>query len=813
MNNISFYKQKKAALKKYFSRMNEMQQEAVFTVKGPVLVLAGAGSGKTTVIVNRIANLIKFGNAYADETGDARTNDIEFLKDYAYGEYDDDPDAVLDVQDIIAVDTVKPWNILAITFTNKAAAELRERLCDMLGEDGQRINASTFHSACVRILRTEIECLGYGKGFTIYDSDDSKRLINSIMRDEMDISEKIFAVSMVQSEISSAKNNMISPEKMLADAGQDYRKKIIARAYKVYQERLKNANALDFDDILTLTVEIFEKYPETLKKYQERFRYIMVDEYQDTNYVQFRLVSLLAGEEQNLCVVGDDDQSIYKFRGADIRNILDFESQFSNAKVIRLEQQLDDENNESKLLGAKIIRLEQNYRSTQMILDAANSLIHHNMKRKEKTLWTDSNQGSKVYWYKAFDENDEARFIADTIRQIHDETGKYSNCAVLYRMNAQSNVLEKVLVSASIPCKVYGGISFYDHKEIRDIIAYLAFVNNPNDMLRFKRIINEPKRNIGDATVALIEDISRDLNISPFGVMKRCEEYTPLAKKTAALKNAAALFETLIEKSYELPLDEFFDYTLEKTGYLEYLKTLENADTKIENTEEFRSSIVQYMQSTPNPTLNGFLEDIVLYTEADRDDNSEDKVTLMTVHSAKGLEYENIFVVGMEEGIFPASRSLDSEENLEEERRLAYVAITRAKKKLYLTSAGQRMLFGQIQRNITSRFMREIGNELIEKHDNAARMKNKVSNNDNPVTAVHSSTLQQQLARNKMHAVTPAKTENTSYSAGERVQHNVFGDGTIISSKPMANDALLEIAFDKAGTKRIMANHAKLKKL
>ncbi|MDE6665671.1 MAG: UvrD-helicase domain-containing protein [Ruminococcus sp.] len=792
MNNISFYKQKKAALKKYFSRMNEMQQEAVFTVKGPVLVLAGAGSGKTTVIVNRIANLIKFGNAYADETGDARTNDIEFLKDYANGEYDDDPDAVLDVQDIIAVDTVKPWNILAITFTNKAAAELRERLCDMLGEDGHRINASTFHSACVRILRTEIECLGYGKGFTIYDSDDSKRLINSIIRDEMDISEKIFAVSMVQSEISSAKNNMISPEKLLAGAGQDYRKKIIARAYKVYQERLKSANALDFDDILTLTVEIFEKYPEILKKYQERFRYIMVDEYQDTNYVQFRLVSLLAGEEQNLCVVGDDDQSIYKFRGADIRNILDFESQFSNAKVIRL---------------------EQNYRSTQMILDAANSVISHNNRRKDKKLWTDGDKGAKVYWYKAFDENDEAEFIVSTISKAYSETGKYSDSAVLYRMNAQSNAVERMFVNAGIPYKIYGGVRFYDRKEIRDIIAYLAFVNNPNDMLRFKRIINEPKRNIGDATVALIEDISRDLNISPFGVMKRCEEYTPLAKKTAALKNAAALFETLIEKSYELPLDEFFDYTLEKTGYLEYLKTLENADTKIENTEEFRSSIVQYMQSTPNPTLNGFLEDIVLYTEADRDDNSEDKVTLMTVHSAKGLEYENIFVVGMEEGIFPASRSLDSEENLEEERRLAYVAITRAKKKLYLTSAGQRMLFGQIQRNITSRFMREIGNELIEKHDNAARMKNKVNNNDNPVTAVHSSTLQQQLARNKMHAVTPAKTENTSYSAGERVQHNVFGNGTIISSKPMANDALLEITFDNAGTKRIMANHAKLKKL
>ncbi|MDE7138346.1 MAG: UvrD-helicase domain-containing protein, partial [Ruminococcus sp.] len=581
MNNISFYKQKKAALKKYFSHMNEMQQEAVFTVNGPLLVLAGAGSGKTTVIVNRIANMIKFGNAYVDENGDARPNDIEFLKDYADGEYDDDPDAILDVQDIIAVDTVKPWNILAITFTNKAANELRERLSNILGEDGQRINASTFHSACVRILRTEIECLGYGKDFTIYDSDDSKRLINSIMRDEMDISEKLFAVGTVQSEISSAKNNMIAPDQMLADAGIDYRRKVIARVYNVYQERLKQANALDFDDILTLTVEIFEKYPEVLKKYQERFRYIMVDEYQDTNYVQFRLVSMLAGEEQNICVVGDDDQSIYRFRGADIGNILSFEQKFG---------------------GAKVIRLEQNYRSTQTILDAANSVISHNNSRKEKKLWTDGEKGSKVYWYKSFDENDEAKFVTDTIKKIKMLTGKYSDSAVLYRMNAQSNAVERMFVSAGIPYKIYGGVRFYDRKEVKDIIAYLAFVNNPNDMLRFKRIINEPKRNIGDATVALIEDISRDLNISPFGVMKRCEEYTPLAKKVNTLKSAAVLFESLIEKSYELPLDEFFDYVLEKTGYLEYLNTLENADTKIENTEELRSSIVQYMKSTPIPT-------------------------------------------------------------------------------------------------------------------------------------------------------------------------------------------------------------------
>ncbi|MDE6671829.1 MAG: UvrD-helicase domain-containing protein [Ruminococcus sp.] len=792
MNNDSFFKQKKAALKKYFSHLNPMQQEAVFAVKGAVLVLAGAGSGKTTVIVNRIANMIKFGNAFHDESGNARPNDIEFLKDYADGEYDDDPDAVLDVQDIIAVDTVKPWNILAITFTNKSADELKTRLVDMLGNDGAKINASTFHSACVRILRAEIESLGYGKDFTIYDSDDSKRLINSILREEMDISEKMFSANNVQGEISSAKNRMISPERMLVLAGQNYRKKIISRVYSTYQERLKQANAVDFDDLLTLTVEIFEKFPDILKKYQERFKYILVDEYQDTNHVQFQLVSLLAGTEQNICVVGDDDQSIYGFRGADISNILDFEKNFRNVITVRL---------------------EQNYRSTQNILDSANAVISNNTNRKYKTLWTSGEKGSKVYWYKSFDENDEARFIVNTIKKSYAKTGKYSENVVLYRMNAQSNAIEKAFMQENIPYKIYGGIRFYDRKEIKDIIAYLAFINNPFDMLRFKRIINEPKRSIGDATIALIEDISRDLNISPFGVMKKSEEYTPLAKKVSVLKNVAGMFEELIEKSYEMPLDEFYDFMLEKTGYLEYVGTLEKAETRIEYIQEMRSTIVTYMNSSPCPTLSGFLEDIVLYTQADRDKDTDDKVTLMTVHSAKGLEFENVFVVGMEEGIFPVSQSSGDEKDLEEERRLAYVAITRAKKHLYLTSASQRMLFGQTQRNITSRFMREIGSDLIDKHDNAVVMRRHVKENDNAVTAVYSSSLQQQLARNKLHSVTPVSSAHESYSAGERVQHNVFGEGTVISSTPMGNDALLEIAFDTVGTKRIMANQAKLKKL
>ncbi|HOR21345.1 MAG TPA: 3'-5' exonuclease, partial [Ruminococcus sp.] len=528
-----------------------------------------------------------------------------------------------------------------------------------------------------------------------------------------------------------------------------------------------------------------------LEKYRQRFRYILVDEYQDTNHVQFRLVSLLSKEHSNLCVVGDDDQSIYRFRGANIENILGFESQFK---------------------GAQVIRLEQNYRSTQTILDAANSVIAHNMGRKEKTLWTGGAKGEKVYWYKAVDENDESKFVADTIAADYKKTGKYSGNAVLYRMNAQSNSVERTLVRCGIPYRVYGGMRFYDRKEIRDVTAYLSFINNHSDMLRFRRIINEPKRGIGDSTIALIEDISRDLRLTPFEVISTCEDFAPLAKKVSALKSAAAMFADLDQKAQELPLDEFLDYVLDKTGYLDHLKTLENAETKIENVEELRSSIVQYMNEAEEPSLGGFLEEVTLYTEADRDDGSEDKVTLLTVHSAKGLEFKNVFVIGLEEGIFPSSRSFDSEDDLEEERRLAYVAITRAKERLYLTSARQRMLFGQTQRNVTSRFMKEIGTELIEKHDNAAAMRAMLEENDKSVTEVHSATLQQQFARNKMHAGASQKAA-VEYNAGERVLHNIFGEGTIVSVKKMSNDAMLEIAFEKVGTKKILANFAKLKKL
>lgn len=785
MSNDSYIELKQTALKQYFSRMNEMQQEAVFTVNGPLLVLAGAGSGKTTVIVNRIVNMINFGNAFFDTARKGSDFDVEFLKSYINGETDD----VDGLRDAVAVNPVRPWNILAITFTNKAAAELKERLNAVLGEEALNINASTFHSACVRILRQEIDRIGYGRDFTIYDSDDAQRLVKAVMS-ELEISEKNFPPRSVLSEISFAKNRMISPEMMKNDAGGDFRKKVIARIYAHYCSRLKDSNALDFDDILLLTVKIFEEFPDALEKFRNRYKYIMVDEYQDTNQVQFRLVLLLSAEHKNLCVVGDDDQSIYKFRGADITNILSFEKQFE---------------------GSKVIRLEQNYRSTQTILDAANSVISNNEGRKPKSLWTKGAKGEKVYWYKACDENDEAQFVASEILKHYKETGKYGNNAVLYRMNAQSNIIERSFIKSGIPYRVYGGMRFYDRKEIKDVTAYLSFLNNPNDMLRLKRIINEPKRGIGDATVTVLEEISRDLKLSPLEVMRNSSDYSPLSKKSAVLKAVAEIFDDLIEKADTIPLDEFLDEVLDKTGYMAYLKSMgEEGTSRIENVDELHSTIASYVNEAEEPTLSGFLEEVALYTEADRDSGLDDKVTLMTIHSAKGLEYDNIYVVGMEEGIFPGFRSMDSLEELEEERRLAYVAITRAKKHLYISSAAQRMLYGQTQRNLTSRFIKEIGSEFIEKHDNTIALK-KMDKSDDTVTSVHSSSLQQQLARNRTKQT--AKNENVEFNVGDRVIHNIFGEGVVISAQKITNDSMLEIAFDKVGTKKIMANFAKIRKI
>lgn len=787
VNSKDFLELKQNALKKYFCKMNEQQQQAVFTVNGPVLILAGAGSGKTTVLVNRIANMIYFGNTYnSDYCPDGITqSDMDFLSAFAQGKETD----VQRLKEIVSDNSeIKPWNILAITFTNKAAGELKERLEKMLGEEGGEITAATFHSACVRILRREIERLGYSSSFTIYDSDDCQRVIKTCLS-ELNVSEKQFPPKTMQSIISGAKDELITPEDFEQAAGGDYRKQVIAKLYSLYQSKLFSANALDFDDIIKLTVELFQKYPDVLEKYSNKYKYIMVDEYQDTNHAQYMLVSMLSAKHKNLCVVGDDDQSIYKFRGATIENILNFEQQFK---------------------GCTTIRLEQNYRSTQNILSAANSVIKNNKGRKAKTLWTNSGDGEKITFFKATDEISEAKFVADTVLENVANGMKYSDHAVLYRMNAQSNSIERAFVQSGIPYKVIGGLRFYDRKEIKDIVAYLSVINNNFDMLRLKRIINEPKRGIGDATVSAIEEISMDLKENPIEVMKKASDYPPLAKKASALSSLAKMFEELAKFALENPLDELLDRLLEKTGYGEYMKSLgDEGQTRLENIEELKSTMAEYQRDAEEPSLSGFLEEISLYTDVDRVEADSDTVLMMTMHSAKGLEFPQVFIVGMEEGIFPGARSMDNEADMEEERRLAYVAITRAKEKLYITSASQRMLFGQTNRNLPSRFVREIDPALVERIDNSFKT-SKLE--DMPVMPQSSYSLKEQIAAKKM-APAPAVKSDVEFSAGDRVKHNVFGEGTVISAKKISNDCMLEVAFDKVGTKKLMANFAKILKI
>lgn len=789
---------KQIAIQKYLSQkgLNDPQQEAVRTVNGPVVVLAGAGSGKTTAIVNRIAFMMQFGDAYYGESSFSLSADEETeLKAYADGTRTPDP---FRLAELTAVNPIRGWNILAITFTNKAAAEMKTRLQTMLGEESAaEVWTATFHSACVRILRQHIDRLGgYDKSFTIYDKDDTQRVIKACLEDPAvsdpisgaGISEKAFPPKVLVTEIGRAKDQLLTPEDLMEQANGDFRRVKIAKIYEIYQNRLKASNAVDFDDIIALTVRLFRECPDVLEKYRNRCKYLLVDEYQDTNKAQYELIALLAGEHGNLCVVGDDDQSIYKFRGATIENILSFEDQFPQCKVIRL---------------------EQNYRSTKNILGAANSVIARNEMRKEKTLWTAGEEGDKIYWYKAQDQNDEASFIVDTVLEGVKNGAKYSDYAVLYRTHALSNSLERHMAQGSIPYRIYGGLRFYDRKEIKDIVAYLCVINNNNDLLRFSRIINEPKRSIGPQTLSDITGISEDLHISPIEVLRTAADYPVLQRKAASMRAIAKMFDSLTELSKTMPLDEFYDVLLEKTGYTEMLQTMgEDGISRLENVTELKTSIKTYLAESEEPTLDGFLEEISLYTDQDRADESTDAVTLMTIHSAKGLEYENVFLLGMEDGIFPNARCIDSQENLEEERRLAYVAITRAKKRLYVLNTTHRMLHGTTSRNFTSRFLKEIDPSYIEKHDSTVTSRSEMP--EQPMTAVHSITLQQQVAQAKQREKAAAAA---NFAAGDRVRSAVFGEGTIISAQEMAGDSMLEIAFDKVGTKKVMAKYARIHKI
>lgn len=777
---------KQQAFRKYFHSLNEQQQQAVFSVNGPVLVLAGAGSGKTTAIISRIVNMIYFGDGYAQADGYLPEEDAVWLQAYIDGK---EPEDVERLREILAIAPIRPWNILAITFTNKAAGEMRARLASTLGEElASSVHASTFHSACVQILRRSIERLGYGSDFAIYDADDSRKLMKSCLAD-CNVSEKQFPPRGIVQEISNAKDAMISPEEMWEDAGEDYRKQTVARLYAAYQRHLRESNALDFDDIIYLTVELFRRFPEELAKYQYRFPYVLVDEYQDTNHAQYQLISLLTHASGNLCVVGDDDQSIYRFRGATIENILGFEEEFPDCTVIRL---------------------EQNYRSTQNILDAANSVIANNTGRKSKHLWTNAGAGEKITWYRAADESDESAYVSDTILKQVKAGEKYSDHAILYRMNAQSNMLERALVHKGIPYRIYGGTRFYDRKEIKDILAYMSIVENPNDRVRFERIVNEPKRGIGNATLALLLQISQDLHLSPLEVLQNVEQYPALSKKKTALKKFAELWESLITAEREQPLEQFLDTILEKTGYHGMLESMgEEGTFRLENIEELKTSILTYQNEAEEASLGGFLEEISLYTDVDKYEPDQDTVMLMTVHSAKGLEFRNVFLVGMEQGVFPGNRSLSTPQDLEEERRLAYVALTRAKEKLTLTTAASRMLFGMTMRNPPSQFLEEIDKSLLEEKTSRRQSKRGIpAGNAESVQSI--SLLQQQMAASKKRVY---QAQPKEFHVGERVRHAVFGDGTVLSITKMANDAMLEVGFDQVGTKRLMASHPKIKKL
>lgn len=785
MSNDKYISLKRSALEKYFEKMNPEQRKAIFKIRGPVLILAGAGSGKTTVLVNRIANMIYFGNAYNSSETLFTDEDAEFLKRYADGLETDSQR----LKEIVSVNTIKPWNILAITFTNKAAGELKERISNMLGEAGDGLTAATFHSACVRILRRECEKIGFTSEFTIYDSDDSQRVMKSCLQ-ELDISDKMFPPRVVLSEISRQKDMMITPLEYENQNQTDYRKSTIAKLYKLYQHKLLSSNAMDFDDIICHTVRLFEENPDVLDHYQNLYKYILVDEYQDTNMVQYRLVSMLSSKYKNLCVVGDDDQSIYKFRGATIENILSFEHQFDDCTVIRL---------------------EQNYRSTQNILTCANELIKNNKGRKGKNLWTAMGDGDKVNVYNANSERNEARFVADTILSGIKEGRKYNEYAVLYRMNAQSNAVEQAFVQSGISYKIIGGRKFFDRKEIKDVLSYLAVVNNHNDILRLRRIINEPKRSIGNATVTALEQITSDLGISPIEVMNESESLVPLSRKASVLMPLAQMFEHLTDISEIVSLEELLDELMEVSGYRAFLKSQgDEGEMRLENIEELKSTMIKYSEEAEEPSLSGFLEEISLFTDVDDLDQDGDYVVMMTIHSSKGLEFPTVFVVGMEENIFPSQRSMESEVEIEEERRLAYVAITRAKRELYLTHSNERILFGVTNRNRKSRFLEELPDDLLNEESEGLiqplgmEREYREANSD-------SNMLNMQMAFKRRSETKTASDQN--FEVGNRVSHNIFGEGTVLTAKKMANDTMLEIAFDTKGTKKIMANFARIKKL
>lgn len=787
---------RRAVLEKDFARMNDRQKQAVFTVNGPLLILAGAGSGKTTVLINRIANILRYGDAYNSTylRDDLDENDIAACKVYI----ENGTPLTTETQEHLSVSACAPWRIMAITFTNKAAGELKDRLCAMLGETANDIWASTFHSTCARILRRDGERIGYSSHFTVYDTDDQRRLMKSILK-ELDISEKNITPKSILNEISRAKDSLISPAEYALTVGDDFRLKIISRAYTTYQKRLEDADAMDFDDLINKVVELFKKCPDVLEYYQNRFRYLMVDEYQDTNHAQYTFVRMLAEKSGNLCVVGDDDQSIYKFRGATIENILSFENTFQNATVIRL---------------------EQNYRSTQNILDAANAVIEHNTERKGKTLWTQNGTGAMIHLHTAENETDEAERITKIILDGVAAGRKFSDYAVLYRMNSQSLTFERNFAKSGVPHRIIGGTRFYERREIREMIAYLSVINNPSDEMRLRRIINTPKRSIGDRSVEVAAQIGQQTGETLFEVVSHAKDYPALSRAANKMTLFAAQMQGLIElnNDEEVTLGELYDELVERIDYLNFLKTddPESAEDRAANVQELASNLRRFEEENPEGTLSDFLEEVSLITDIDNYDNNADSVVLMTVHSAKGLEFPVVFLPGMEENIFPGMASVYVPSEVEEERRLAYVAITRAKEELYIFHAESRMIFGMTNRNRVSRFVEEIPETLVEhtrSRDYSARPVSMPSfGGAKPFgEAPKTKSVAEAGGFTPKPRVNPAPAG--TYRVGDTVLHKTFGTGLIVSATPMANDTLLEVAFDKVGTKKLFANFARLTKV
>ena len=782
---------RKEYMEQQFSHLNEMQREAVFTVKGPLLILAGAGSGKTSVLINRISNMVRFGDSYAssffplsadEQTVQALGRAVEEKKRLP-----------IESEQRISVGRVMPYNILAITFTNKAAGELRERLSRSLGELSSQVMASTFHSLCVKILRRDGGNLGIASNFTIYDTDDQRRTMKEIYKD-FGVDEKFVSVKSAISRMSSYKDRMISPRETESMA-RNTMEKIVVKCYAEYVRRLRKAMALDFDDLIYETVRLLNDFEDVRDYYNNRYRYVMVDEYQDTSVAQFMLVRLLS-QHGNICVVGDDDQSIYRFRGATIENILSFEDNFG---------------------GSKVIRLEQNYRSTRNILGAANSVIRNNKGRKGKTLWTAQSGGEKVKVFVFENEFDEARNVADIILDNQKNGVPLSAHAVLYRTNAQSSMIENALARSGITYRVIGGHRFYDRAEIKDILSYVNIVVNPDDSLRLRRIINTPPRKIGDTTVNNILALSVEKGVSMIEILYNMYEYPSLSRSITPLNNFLQIYKELQKAYRELAPDEFVSRVIEITGYADMLKAQgKEGEDRMDNIGQLVSNVKAYMDMNPGATMDMFMEEISLISDIDNYDEKSDSVTLMTLHSAKGLEFPYVFIVGMEEGLFPGEQSRYDPHEVEEERRLCYVGITRAKKELYMSRAKQRLLYGRTTRPEASRFLEEMDEETYDEIDRTVKRKEYLFDDYDGASGGRIPTYNKGVSG--FDALKSKKDRETAkpaviYLIGDRVRHRTFGEGTVIKVTRVANDSMLEVRFDDVGVKRVMANFAPIKKI